>query len=377
MKLTGVDVFGRKPLMLLPMIGDLIGYIFLIINYAFIEVLPLEFFYLGNFSSFFGGYAVYYLGVYSYGTTVTQPRERAHRLTRLDGFETIAIIIGTLLSPLIFKKLGYYGNYGINCVFVVLAIAYLVYFVEEPITIVKSEKEHVTTEKVNLSMLDKSDRLFEHSWKVIKSFLHNAIAIPLQGMKEVIVKDRKLVLKFLICVQFLCFATYWLTLQIWTVMYLYMLLVFEDFDETGYAHFNVAISVLNTFGLMVVMPIMSGKFQIHDAMMLFIVLMCEVVGSFIAPFVTTLWQFYLANGLGTLGYCKYGLVRSLLSNCIDPSEVGKVFSLLSVIASVAPIAGNPLFRQLYNKTLNTFPGAIFLLFGSGARFTKLLSVQFV
>ncbi len=41
-----------------------------------------------------------------------------------------------------------------------------------------------------------------------------------------------------------------------------------------------------------------------------------------------------------------------------------MFSLLSVIASVAPIGGNPLFRQLYNRTLDTFPGAIFLLFGS-------------
>jgi membrane protein DedA with SNARE-associated domain len=77
--------------------------------------LPLEFFYLDSISSFFGGSTVYYLGVYSYGTTVTKPKERAHRLARLDGVETLANIIGTLLSPFVFQKLGYFGNYGIRC----------------------------------------------------------------------------------------------------------------------------------------------------------------------------------------------------------------------------------------------------------------------
>ena len=28
---------------------------------------------------------------------------------------------------------------------------------------------------------------------------------------------------------------------------------------------------------------------------------------------------------------------------------------------MAPVAGNPIFRQLYNETLASFPGAIFLL----------------
>ena len=62
-----------------------------------------------------------------------------------------------------------------------------------------------------------------------------------------------------------------------------------------------------------------------------------------------------------MGNCKYAVVRSLISKCIDSTEVGKVFSMLAIIASIAPIGGNPLFRQLYNKTIGTFPGAIFLL----------------
>ena len=53
--------------------------------------------------------------------------------------------------------------------------------------------------------------------------------------------------------------------------------------------------------------------------------------------------------------------RSLLSKCINSDEVGKAFSILAVIAALAPVAGNPLYRQLYDATIDSFPGAIFLL----------------
>jgi hypothetical protein len=46
-------------------------YSFSMMNCALIDVVPLEFFYLENIGSFFGSYAVFYMGVYGYGTLVT------------------------------------------------------------------------------------------------------------------------------------------------------------------------------------------------------------------------------------------------------------------------------------------------------------------
>jgi MFS transporter, PCFT/HCP family, solute carrier family 46, member 3 len=363
------DVFGRKPLILLPMIGDLISTVFAIINYAFIETLPVEFFYTDKIGSFFGGYAVYYLGVYSYGTNITKPKDRAHRLARLDGMETTATIIGTILSPIIYKGLGYYGSYCFSGIFILLAIIYIILFVKEPVMKVPNENTPlvVETAKLNdekLSLLENIILVFEKAFIKIGHFIKISIKIPLAGMKEVLTKDRKTILKFLIFVQFICFSTYWLTLQIWNLIYLYMLLIFNGFTETDYSNFNIAMSVLNTFCLVVIMPILSHRLQLHDALMIFLMLVCEVISSCVTPFATMLWQFYLAQGLGTIGYCKYAVVRSLISKCIDKNEVGKVYSFLAVLASLAPVAGNPLFRQLYNATLDTFPGAIFLLYGA-------------
>ena len=154
------DVFGRKPLILFPLIGYLVSCIVNIINYAFVETLPVEFFYLNRIGSFFGGYAVYYLGVYSYGATVTKPTERAYRLTRLDGIETLGSVAGTLISPYIFKSLGFYGNYIISATFYSSGIAYLVFFVKEPIAKNKPELDPSSKSdevETNLSSEDNDD----------------------------------------------------------------------------------------------------------------------------------------------------------------------------------------------------------------------------
>jgi hypothetical protein len=46
--------------------------------------------------------------------------------------ETIASIVGTLLSPVIYNSLGYYGVYGISCAFLFSGIVYMVWLVPEP-----------------------------------------------------------------------------------------------------------------------------------------------------------------------------------------------------------------------------------------------------
>jgi MFS family permease len=52
------DRLGRKPPLLFPLFGYLISSVINVINYAFIETLPVEFLYLSRIGSFFGGYVV-------------------------------------------------------------------------------------------------------------------------------------------------------------------------------------------------------------------------------------------------------------------------------------------------------------------------------
>ena len=72
-----------------------------IINWAFLDVLPVEFFYLENTMSLFGGYSVYYLGVYGFGSSFTEnPDDRfsPHVRTFQQDLRNRASIISGLMS---------------------------------------------------------------------------------------------------------------------------------------------------------------------------------------------------------------------------------------------------------------------------------------
>ena len=59
-----LDKFGCKPFLMLNLFGQLIGDIGIMINFAFIEQLPLEFFFIETLYGLFGGAPVWYLSKY-------------------------------------------------------------------------------------------------------------------------------------------------------------------------------------------------------------------------------------------------------------------------------------------------------------------------
>lgn len=162
----------------------------------------MEFFYLENISAFFGGYAVFYLGMYSYVTVVAKPKDRAHRLARQDGMELLGFIGGTFLAPYVLDHGGSFANFGISAGLIFVAIVYFMIFVKEPI-------DQKTEESLDM-------RNSSSNWFI------TALVTPIKGMKSLIVKKRKPFLKFLILLQLFCFFIYWVVIEAGFVTYLYM-----------------------------------------------------------------------------------------------------------------------------------------------------------
>ena len=85
-----VDRFGKfKLLIFFPIFGTMLTRLIMLINYAFLDTLPVEIFHLRSISSIFGGMSIYYLGYYGYGAAISTPEERAHRMAIFDGFEQV------------------------------------------------------------------------------------------------------------------------------------------------------------------------------------------------------------------------------------------------------------------------------------------------
>ena len=267
-----------------PLIGWLITVICMFMNCAFIDDLPIEFFYADNILFLFGGTAVLYLGTYSYGSLNSKPSKRSSTLARYDGFETFGAIFGKLylntyylhcivpsnigrnvgihilillfisgfaLSPIILDNFGPLTNYGINIGCFVTAIVYTFIFIPHQPSPTK---------------------------KASKNMLKDLLISPIYDMIKCLFKRRERGMHWLIAIQIYLLSTYWFALyEIADMRYLYMLKTIDGFTGQGYSYYTTYNSVLSCVGLLVILPIMTNYFRLHDAMILAICIGLETL----------------------------------------------------------------------------------------------------
>lgn len=62
-------------------------------------------------------------------------------------------------------------------------------------------------------------------------------------------------------------------------------------------------------------------------------------------------DYNLISGVNVLTIAYFGSwasARTLFTFCVSKMEIGKIYASVGIVASVAPLASNPAFRQLYN-----------------------------
>ena len=87
------DNCGRKVLILLPMIGLILNYVWFCINTIYYEELTVEYLMFEVIANWFGGWTCFFLGIYSYISDVSSPKSRAVRIGILDCTLSAAIAI--------------------------------------------------------------------------------------------------------------------------------------------------------------------------------------------------------------------------------------------------------------------------------------------
>merc|ERR1719402_1077366 len=73
---------------------------------------------------------------------------------------------------------------------------------------------------------------------------------------------------------------------------------------------------------------------------------------------------YLAGGIDMMGSYSISACKSLISKCVEPDELGKIFALVSSVESVVPIAIEQVYASLWTVTSDLgdpWVGACYLL----------------
>ncbi|KAL3289019.1 hypothetical protein HHI36_003462 [Cryptolaemus montrouzieri] len=114
----------RKPIILIPLFGDLIGSIGLLVcSYFFLE-LSIEYSWMVDTltASLFGGQCSINLGIFSYVAGISSDEDRTLRIGSVSIATTLAISTGMFMSGFVLNLLGFVGAYSLSVSLLILAI---------------------------------------------------------------------------------------------------------------------------------------------------------------------------------------------------------------------------------------------------------------
>ncbi|CAH2089529.1 unnamed protein product [Euphydryas editha] len=330
---------NRKYLMLIPIFGEFIAAIGLIFTTYFFLEWPL---WLAGLiqalpTTFTGGFPIALLGSYSYMADVTTVESRTFRMGCLGVIVTLGIPLATSISGVLTEQVGYYGVFGTHAFFCGLGFVY-VYFRIHDIKCVKTEEPFLQKIKnffhpknawdtLSLLFLTPKKELIQ-IWSII--WAHLLVIGPVHGESA--------------------------------VLYLYTLKKF-NMDLVEYSLFSTYFVLLGIAGTATAAIVLSKYLKLHDDLLGAIATASKVLSSFMYGLAPNKTWFYIAPVIDFFGNTGSTVVRSLGTKVVQPDEVGKMCSLLGVVEAILPIIYIPIYSTLYAKTLETLPGAFYLLGG--------------
>ncbi|XP_053614632.1 proton-coupled folate transporter-like [Plodia interpunctella] len=330
---------NRKALMMVPIFGDFLASLgYLLATYYFVEW-PLWITGLieALCSTFTGGLVIAISGAYSYVADVTSPETRTFRIGIVAVIVTLGIPAGTSIGGILTESIGYYGTFGIGSTLYFLGFIYA-YFKIHDVSRVKEEGS-CGTKFMN----------FLHPRNFWETFSLLALS-----------RGRRLAqILLVICAHIIINGP---VIGESSVLYFYTLIRYK-MEIVEFSLFNTYTILLGTAGTAIAVGIFSKALKLHDTILGMIATTSKVLGTFVYAFAPDRTWLYVAAVLDMFGNSGVTAIRSLGTKVVDPDSVGKICSLIGFVDAIIPIVAVPIYSQLWNSTLDWFPGAIYVLGG--------------
>ncbi|CAD7014379.1 uncharacterized protein LOC101463441 [Ceratitis capitata] len=140
-----------------------------------------------------------------------------------------------------------------------------------------------------------------------------------------------------------------------TVFYLF---VREKFHWTvrDFTFYETVSHMVPMFGALVGFLVLRKVFSMSVVTLALLSFFSDVISSIVRGVASEAWHLYLAIALGAFKSVGGPMCRTIVSNIVPPTDLGKIFSIKNVLQSIAPFLAAPLYTVIYKESLQTFPG---------------------
>ncbi|XP_014097906.3 probable peptidoglycan muropeptide transporter SLC46 [Bactrocera oleae] len=431
------DHYGRKPLLVISMIGFSFTYIIaaVICQIAVYQPVNPWYYVLAVVPhSILGGNCVFSVAAFCFISDVTDTKTRPYRMIFMEAFFFIGLMGGSLLSSFVYAATGPTTTFIISGLLMCGATVYIVVSVPESLHYCSkqetSETNKCTTttlngccdkvltnikekqiENTNIDSLEISKHMqakhiseltINAEGKVVEVTADEAIgketkkdlsaceeAYKNTNMKNFTMKDpsneeksaeeksKKAGLFSYVHIKDMlvtCFKTrpYYDRSIIWLVtgtmflsifvidgaMTVFYLFVREKFHWTvrDFTFYETVSHMVPMFGALVGFLILRKVFSMSVVTLALLAFFSDIASSIVRGVASEPWHLYLAVALSAFRSVGGPMCRTIVSNIVPPTDLGKIFSIKNVLQSIAPFLAAPLYTVIYKESLKMFPG---------------------
>ncbi|KAF5291309.1 hypothetical protein FQA39_LY03460 [Lamprigera yunnana] len=345
----------RKPFLILPLVGEIIMVIGLLLCAYFFYEFSLEV--TGVFETLpvalCGGWFTMFMALYSYVSDNSTVESRTVRIGVVNLCNTATVMLGIALSGILYRFIGLYPIFSTSLVMYLVNLLYVIFLVkEEKFEPPNGEnsKYAFITDFFNIhyikSTFEVAYRAREKNYRkrILLSFLLVVLIVgPLQGELNVIyLFTRK---------QFL-------------------------WSEIEFSTFYTINFVFHLIGTIFSLTVLSKYFKLDDAVLGIISGTGKFFSAFVFAFAPNETVFYLGIGVEMLSGTSFIALRSITSKLVPADELGKLNALTGICEAFMPLAYGSMYNLVYKSTIDGLPGTFYLLGGVLSVPTVLLFVWF-
>ncbi|XP_075971078.1 proton-coupled folate transporter-like [Anticarsia gemmatalis] len=335
----------RKICILLPIIGELLMCLSNIVNAYYFYELPVQvtMFFEALFPAITGGWITTYMGAFAYISDVSSQESRTYRVGVANLCLTAGGPVGSVLSGILLKKVGYYGVFSLSSLLYLFSILYGFLCIKDP--------ERVVTEK---NVKNESSGV----WSFLISFFdvkHVKDTVNVVFKKGPNHRRTKSIL-ILACIAFIYGPAY----GEHTVRYLFTRYCF-NWDALKYSFYNTFYICTHSLGALISISLFSHRLKWDDSVLGLISMVSKVIGTLTTALARNTRDMYIAVAVETFNATSFTALRSISSKLCTSDELGKMTSFFNLVEVATSMVFGPIYSTIYRYTIHIDPGIIFYL----------------